>query len=225
MCGRYTLTEITPDLLAEVFGVQETPQLSPRFNIAPTQNVPVVRVLEAGEPRRMDLLRWGLIPVWAKDRAIGNRLINARSETAAEKPAFRTSFKRKRCLVVTDGFYEWQKTPSGKQPFWIHREDSRPFAFAGLWSWWKDPETEEPVETFTILTTTPHPKVAPVHNRMPAIVAPEAYGLWLDPEEDQADHLQALLGPEGGKDLVLTPVSTRVNNPRNEGPENIEAVA
>ena len=230
MCGRYTLTNVSPGLLASMFGVPEDfiPQLLPRFNIAPTQNVPIVRVLEPGAARVMDVVRWGLVPSWADDVSIGNRLINARSETAAEKPSFRTSFKGKRCLVPTDGFFEWQKKPGGKkQPYWIHRHDNAPFAFAGLWARWKGagPDGQAVVlDTFTILTTDPHPIVAPVHDRMPAIVLPDAYATWLDPDEHRADVLLPLIHNRGGENLVLTPVAPRVNNPYNEGPANVQAI-
>ncbi|UQA59448.1 SOS response-associated peptidase [Polyangium aurulentum] len=221
MCGRYTLTNVAPNLIGPLFGVDEFPAFSPRYNVSPTQDAPVVRVVEPGAKRSLSLLRWGLVPAWAKDVAIGSRMINARGDTAPEKPAYRSSFKSKRCLVVTDGFYEWKKLPGGKkQPCWIHRKDSQPFAFAGLWARWKSPEGE-PLDTFTIITTEAHPNVIEVHDRMPVIIPPASYGAWLDPEEKRMDLLQSMINHAGGEDLVLTPVSPRVNNPRNEGPENL----
>jgi putative SOS response-associated peptidase YedK len=221
MCGRYTLTTVDPNVLGPLFGVGEIPALAPRYNVSPSQDVPVVRVVEKGAPRTLDLCRWGLIPSWSKDPSMGDRMINARAETAAEKPAFRTSFKRHRCLVVADGFYEWKKMSSGrKQPCWIHRKDGLPMAFAGLWARWKSPEGQ-PLDTFTVLTTDPHPVVADVHDRMPVILQPDAFGAWLDPEEQRADVLQGMIGNAAGAYLEVTPVGTRVNNPHNEGPENV----
>jgi len=221
MCGRYTLTNVDPDVLGPLFGVLTVPHLSARYNMAPTQEAPIVRVLSPGAPRTMDLSRWGLVPSWAKDPSIGDRMINARSETAADKPAFRSSFKSKRCLVVLDGFYEWKKLGTGKkQPCHIHRHDHAPFAAAGLWARWKDPDGQ-PLDTFTILTTDAHPIVADVHDRMPVLLDPRTYETWLDPDEHRPEILMALLHAKGGDDLVVTPVSTRVNNPRNEGPENV----
>jgi putative SOS response-associated peptidase YedK len=223
MCGRYTLTNVAPGLIGSLFGVDGVPDVVPRFNISPTQEALVVRVVEPGAPRTSDLLRWGLVPSWSKDIAIGDRMINARGETAADKPAFRVSFRRQRCLVVTDGFYEWKKLPTGKkQPCWIHRPDGAPFAFAGLWARWKGNGPDAvPLDTFTILTTDASPTVSQVHDRMPVIIPPDAYGPWLDPAEKRLDLLQSMISPAASGDLVLTPVSTRVNNPRNEGPENV----
>jgi putative SOS response-associated peptidase YedK len=225
MCGRYTLTT-PPEMVAELFDLADIPAYPPRFNLAPTQQAPVVRVTEPGGARRLDLLRWGLVPYWAKEAAIGNRMINARSEGVAEKPAYRSSFKKKRCLVVTDGFYEWQKQGKGpKQPFLIRRRDRRPFAFAGLWSTWKDPERGregEPLETFTILTTSPNEAIRPLHDRMPVILSRGDFGLWLDPEVEAADRLQPLLAPCPAEDLELVPVSRAVNSPAYDGPQCIE---
>ncbi len=223
MCGRYTLTNVAPNLLGPLFGVrvEDVPLLDARFNVSPTQDVPIVRVLEPGAPRTLDLARWGLVPSWAKDLSMGDRMINARGETAAEKPAFRSSFKSKRCIVVADGFYEWKKLGNGKkQPCRMHRADDRPFAIAGLWARWKNAEGST-LDTFAILTTDAHPIVADVHDRMPVLLSPDTYGPWLDPDEKRQDFLQAMIHAKGGDDLVVTPVSTRVNNPRNEGPENV----
>ena len=221
MCGRYTLTNVAPNLLGPLFGVEDVPLLSPRFNVSPTQDVPIVRVLAPGAPRTIELARWGLVPSWAKDVSLGDRMINARGETVAEKPAFRSSFKAKRCLVVADGFYEWKKLGTGKkQPCRMHMPGEAPFAFAGLWARWKNAEGST-LDTFTILTAEARAAVADVHDRMPVILAPDAYGTWLDPEEHRPDVLSSIVNARGGDDLVVTPVSTRVNNPRNEGPENV----
>ncbi|MBK9264954.1 MAG: SOS response-associated peptidase [Polyangiaceae bacterium] len=230
MCGRYTLTNVAPNLLASMFGIPELeiPELSARFNIAPTQNVPIVRVLAKAAPPKMDVVRWGLVPSWADDVSIGNRMINARSETVAEKPAFRSSFKSKRCIVPADGFFEWKKTGGKKQPYWIHRRDNAPMGFAGLWARWKGVASDgQPVEldTFTILTTDPHPIVAPIHDRMPAILSRDSYATWLDPEEHRPDVLLPLIHHRNGEDLVTTPVAPRVNNPYNEGPANVQPVS
>ncbi|MCH2134808.1 MAG: SOS response-associated peptidase, partial [Phycisphaerales bacterium] len=161
MCGRYLVTA-PADLVQEAFRLAGEPELQPTWNAAPTQHLPVVRATSSG--RQLDLLRWGLVPSWAKDLAIGSRMINARSETAAEKPSFRVALARRRCLVVTDGFYEWKRDGDRKRPFCIRMADDRPFGLAGLWESWTSPE-EESVETFTILTTTPTPLMAELHDR------------------------------------------------------------
>jgi putative SOS response-associated peptidase YedK len=221
VCGRYTLTNVAPNLLGPLFGVEDVPAFAPRFNISPTQEAPIVRVTQPGGQRRLELARWGLVPSWAKDPSIGDRMINARAETAAEKPAYRSSFKSKRCLVVTDGFFEWKKLGSGKkQPCWIHLPEARPFAFAGLWARWKASDGHER-DSFTILTTEARALVADVHERMPVLLAPEDWTAWLDPAEQRLDVLLGMMRGSGADDLVVTQVSTRVNNPRNEGPENV----
>jgi putative SOS response-associated peptidase YedK len=227
MCGRYTLTNVAPNLLASMFGIPdlEIPELSPRYNVAPTQDAAVVRVVEPGAPRTLDMLRWGLVPSWATDVNIGNRMINARSETVAEKPAYRSSFKSKRCIIPADGFFEWKKIAGKKQPYWIHRADKAPMGFAGLWARWKGVGTDGQIvqlDTFTVLTTDPHPIVAPIHDRMPAILSPDAYATWLDPKEHRPDVLLPLIHHRNGDALVTTPVAPRVNNPYNEGPANIQ---
>jgi putative SOS response-associated peptidase YedK len=216
MCGRYTLTS-KGDELALLFDLRELPLLPPRYNTAPTQEAAVVRVLEPGGERRLDPLKWGLIPYWAKEASIGNRLINARAESVAEKPAYRFSFKKKRCLVAADGFYEWKKEGKAKQPYLIHRKDGKPFAFAGLWSTWKDPERAGAlVETFTILTTDANDLLRPLHDRMPVIVDPENFDLWLDPKQEDAAVLQPLLVPHAVEGFEAFPVSRLVNSPANE---------
>lgn len=221
MCGRYTLTSPSEDL-ALLFDISQLPLIPPRYNMAPTQEAAVVRVTAPGEPRRLDFLRWGLIPYWAKEASIGNRMINARSEGVAEKPSYRHSFKKKRCLVPTSGFYEWKKEGKAKQPYMIRRHDGKPFAFAGLWSTWKDPEKQEPAETFTIMTTDANDFIRPLHDRMPVILAPEDFDLWLDPKIEDAARLQSLLRPAPNDILETYPVSKLVNSPINEMPNCIE---
>lgn len=214
MCGRYTVSDpgqIIEDLQVDTLGAT----LEPRYNVAPTQDVPVIRQTPAGE-RHLGFLRWGLIPFWAKDPSIGNRLINARSETVTEKPSFRAAVKKRRCLVITDGFYEWKKVPGGKQPYHIHMPDRRPFAVAGLWERWS--KGEHPIESCTLLTTEPNAVMADIHNRMPVILEGEAREFWLDPSITDGDAFEPILKPFDGE-LVPTPVSRLVNNPRNDSPE------
>ncbi|HEV2845095.1 MAG TPA: SOS response-associated peptidase [Thermoanaerobaculia bacterium] len=220
MCGRYTLSTPSDDV-ALLFDISELMPLPPRYNMAPTQEAAVVRVVEPGGPRRLDLLKWGLIPYWAKEAAIGNKLINARSETVVEKASFKTSFKKKRCLIPADGFYEWKKEGKLKQPFLIRRKDAKPFAFAGLWSAWRDPERSQWVETFTILTTDANDLLRPLHNRMPVILDRESFDLWLDPKVDDAARLQPLLVPHSVDDFEAFPVSRVVNSPAHDQPDCI----
>ncbi len=216
MCGRFTQAEIA-ELDREVYKLLEMPRLEPRYNIAPTQQAAVIRQRPNGE-RVMQMLRWGLIPSWAKDRTIGNRMINARAETLATKPAFERPYRRQRCLVPADGFYEWKRTDRAKQPFYIRREDGAPLAFAGLWDRWRD-EAGEPIDSFTIVTTTPNDLLAPIHNRMPAILLPDRYDMWLDAQHRDVEELRTLLGPFPAEEMTAYPVSTYVNNPKHEGPE------
>jgi putative SOS response-associated peptidase YedK len=220
MCGRFTLT-VSSETIARQFELAEVPELEPRYNIAPTQPVPAVRLSRAADGRVLDLLHWGLIPSWAKDPGMGSRLINARVETAAEKPAFRAAFRKRRCLIVADGFYEWQARGSRKQPFWFRLEDGQPFAFAGLWERWRDPESDAAIDSCTILTGPANRLVSPVHDRMPIILRPDDYAAWLDTTGEDLDRLQALLRPYAPEEMVAVPVSQRVNSPANEGPELI----
>ena len=217
MCGRYTLTADPKTLQAE-FGISIPENLAPRYNIAPTQPVPVV-VAENGTPR-LDVFRWGLIPSWAKDPRIGNKLINARAETIAEKPSFRTAFRRRRCLIPADGFFEWQKTPHGKQPVFIHLKNRRPFAFAGLWEQWLSPDGSE-IFSCTIITTAPNELLKDVHNRMPVILPPDTRRLWLDSSQP-SQHLLPLLKPYPATEMTFYPVSKLVNAPANDNPACIE---
>jgi putative SOS response-associated peptidase YedK len=221
MCGRFTQAQIA-ELDREVFKLLEMPALEPRYNIAPTQPAGVIRQRPNGE-LVMHLLRWGLIPAWAKDPAIGNRMINARAETVKTKPAFEKPFRRQRCVVPADGFYEWKRTEDGKQPFYICRRDGGPLAFAGLWDRWQDP-SDETVDSFTIITTTPNTLLAPIHDRMPVILAPHAIDDWLDTTRRDMEHLHALLRPCPEEEMTAYPVSRYVNKPSNEGPECVTPV-
>ena len=229
MCGRYVLT--TPgEVLAQIFETAPPPEellaaLAPRYNIAPTQQVPIVRrapatATAAAVPRELAVVQWGLVPHWAKDPAIGNKLINARAETAAEKPSFRDSMKRRRCLIPADGFYEWQKLGKGKQPWLLRLKSGETFAFAGLWSSWKGTGGGEPLETCAILTTTPNELTATVHDRMPVILPATTWQHWLD-EAAQSTPFTELLVSFPSAQMEAFPVSKRVNSPANEGPENI----
>jgi putative SOS response-associated peptidase YedK len=217
MCGRYTLTSSGEDV-ALLFDLASVPQLPIRYNLAPTQEAAVVRVERPGQPRHLDFLRWGLVPSWAEDPSIGNRMINARAESAADKPAYRWSFRRHRCLVPTSGFYEWQKVGKAKQPYLIRRGDGQPFAFAGLWSRWHNPAdpASPPLDTFTILTTDANQRIRSLHDRMPVILSPENFGQWLDPELQDVDRLRELLVPAPEDFLQPVPVSRTVNSPAND---------
>ncbi len=227
MCGRYTVTD-TGDLLADL-GVEATEPLQASYNVAPTQKVPVVRAVsdaarrDGEAARELVDLRWGLIPFWAKDIKIGNRMINARSETVATKPAFRSSLRRKRCAVLADGFYEWRKVDGGKQPYLIHLKGHRPFVFAGLWDRWSKGPIDA-IESFAILTTSPNDKLAELHNRMPVILTPEATDLWLDPTVDDASRLVRVLEPYDSDEIDFFPVSKMVNRPSNNVPQCVARI-
>jgi len=228
MCGRFTLSTPVAEM-SRVFGFPELPNLAARYNIAPTQQIAAVRLLPDERRRGLVMLRWGLVPHWADDPSIGNRMINARAESVAEKPAFRTAFARRRCLIPADGFYEWQQhgVPKGgkKQPFRIRRKDGQPFAFAGLWESWKGPKggppLDQPLETATIITTEANGVLKPLHERMPVILDPADYDLWLDPEAPK-EAAESLLRPCPDDWLEAYPVSTRVNSVRNEDPACVE---
>lgn len=221
MCGRYTLSAPLDDLV-DVFEVPppEFP-LRPRYNIAPSQEAPVV--LRGDTGRRLGLLRWGLVPRWADDPSIGSRMINARSETIRTKPAFREAFLRRRCLVPADGFFEWRKPPAGsggpKRPYWIHRPDRRPFAMAGLWERWEGGGTG-PLTTFTILTTEASGELRSIHSRMPVVLPPESWEEWLDPDAEPSG-VERWLQSCRGAGLEAWEVSTLVNSPANDVPECI----
>jgi len=232
MCGRFTLRAPAHELAA-AFGVDARANLAPRYNIAPTQPVAVVRAAaSAGEPpaRAFALLRWGLIPAWARDPSIGARMINALAETLAEKPAFRAAFRARRCLVLADGFYEWQKPArdegrgAAKQPWFIHRADDAPFAFAGLWERWTGPNGAA-IESCAIVTTEANARRAPIHDRMPVIVPPKAHGAWLDCRHGAPERAAALLRPAPDDALVAHRVSRRVNSPANDDSACVAALA
>ena len=211
MCGRFTLFE-ADKVLSKEFGVSGVPPLSPRYNIAPSQPVAAVRAASAGAGRELVLLRWGLIPSWSKDPSIGNRLINARAETVREKPSFRGAFRRHRCLIPANGFYEWQRQEHGKQPYFVRMRDERLFSFAGLWDRWESPD-KGVIETCTILTTAANAVLAPLHDRMPVILPPGEYDRWLDPALKDLDSLAPLLVPFPPEEMLAFPVSLRVNTP------------
>lgn len=223
MCGRYSLS-VQAEKIAEYFAVKDVPQVPARYNIAPTQQVATVSLTDGQPHRQFQWMRWGLIPSWAKDIKIGARLINARAETVTEKPAFRTAFKRKRCLVIADGFYEWQKVGKQKQPYYFQMKDGSPFAFAGLWDSWQPPEGET-IISCTLLTTAANEVLQPVHDRMPVILQPEAYTQWLDPQNKNPEELLPLLEPYPEAAMKAYPVSTLVNSPTNDVRECIEESA
>ena len=221
MCGRFALI-VDASVLADVFDVDPPRELQPRFNIAPTQTVPIVR---AGKerPRELALARWGLVPSWAKDEKMGARMMNARGETVAEKPSFRSAVKTRRCLIPADGFYEWVRTDDGKQPHYVHFSDGRPFAFAGLWERWSKGEAG-PLDTCTIITTTPNDLMAGLHHRMPVILPQNLFKEWLEPAPLDVDRLEEMLAPHPAEGMEAYPVSTYVNKPGNDGPECIARV-
>jgi putative SOS response-associated peptidase YedK len=210
--------------LAERFGLEEVPDLEPRYNIAPTQRIAVIRLDRDKLRRRLVLVRWGLIPFWAKDTSIGQKMINARGESAAEKPAFRAAFKSRRCLVLTDGFYQWKKGKVGKQPYLFRMADRRPFAFAGLWERWTGPEGET-IESCTFLTTEANEIMQPLHDRMPVILKPEDYDLWLDPEVKDPELLKPLLRPCPAEEMTVQPVNPKVNRAIYDAPDCVELVS
>ena len=220
MCGRFTLFD-TAASLAEAFEVAEVPSLSPRYNIAPSQAVAAVRIPPSGGAREVVLLRWGLIPSWAKDPSLGDRMINARAETAAGKPAFRSAIRRRRCLVPASGFYEWKRTNGRKQPYYIRRPDGKPFALAGLWESWEGPGAAA-VESCTILTTSANELLLPIHDRMPVIVSPADYDLWLSLGIRDPGELSRLFRPFPPEEMTAFPVGTAVNNPKTDSPQLIE---
>ncbi len=222
MCGRFTLFE-SSDVLSKDFSVPITFGLTPRYNVAPSQPVLSVRVSLETRRREASWLRWGLIPRWAKDASIGYRMINARAETVAEKPGFRDAFRHRRCLVPSSGFYEWKKEGVRKQPHFIRRKDSRPFAFAGLWEQWKGTD-EAPVESCTLVTTEANELVSSIHDRMPVILQPSDYKLWLDPEISDRENISPLLRQYPAQEMEAFPVGTIVNNPKVEDPRCIVPV-
>jgi putative SOS response-associated peptidase YedK len=233
MCGRF-VSATPPDQIAAYFGAEPTEAvLEPSYNVAPTKDV--YAVLADGGVRHVDAFHWGLIPLWAKDAKIGSKMINARADTLAEKNAFKSAFRKRRCLIPADGFYEWQKrgTQGGgtgtsrapKQPYFISRPDGEPYAFAGLWEVWRGPDKDqEPLRSCTIITTEPNDVMAKIHDRMPVILPESAWDTWLDRDVDDLDLLGKLLVPADPALTVLRPISTEVNNVRNDGPRLLDEV-
>lgn len=224
MCGRYSQHQ-SAEVIAQAFEVDDVPALEPRYNIAPTQSVPIVLQSSVSKTRQFKMMHWGLIPKWAKDSKIGTKLINARAETVAEKPSFKSAFRKRRCLVVADGFYEWQQQENKKQkqPYYFRLNDGQPFAFAGLWEQWED-ASGEVINSCTLLTTDANELMRPVHNRMPVILNPKDYEQWLDPEVKEPERLQPLLRPYSTQEMLAYPVSTAVNKPSNDNAECIKSI-
>ncbi len=216
MCGRFAFYSPS-EATAALFGVDDAPPVEARYNIAPTQYIAAIRDGDDG-PRELTMLRWGLVPFWAKDPAIGNRMINARAETVADKPAFRAAYRKRRCLVLADGFYDWRKEGSGKVPYYISAADGEPFAFAGLWETWRDRESDEKLETATIITMAANPFMERLHQRMPVTLRQAGAERWLGDER-----AAPLAAAEDKPRLRAWPVSRTVNNARNEGAELIDA--
>lgn len=222
MCGRFTLTLNSSQIQAAFPELIVPDGIEPRYNIAPSQ--PVAVVPNDGQ-NRLDFFVWGLIPSWAKDPTIGNRLINARAETLAEKPSFRSAFRRRRCLVISDGFYEWRQEPGrkAKTPIYIQLQDGRPFAFAGLWENWNSPDGSN-ILSCAIITTEPNSLMSSIHNRMPVILPHENFDAWLDPAEQDPARLNQLLAPYPSEVMQAHPVSMLVNSPANESPDCVVPV-
>jgi putative SOS response-associated peptidase YedK len=221
MCGRFTL-HLPPELLAEIFGLLEIPVFPARYNIAPTQKAAVIRNAGSGL-NRLDFLQWGLIPPWAKDRGIGHKMINARAETVHEKPAFRHAIRRRRCLTPSSGFFEWRIEGKGKIPLYVRLKDGSPMVFAAIWESWRPAEGES-VESFAILTTSSNELVAPLHDRMPVILHPREYRLWLDAGITDPAALRHLYRPFPADLMEMYPVSPLVNSPRNDTSDLIRPV-
>jgi len=226
MCGRFTLRARPADV-ARLFDVSDLPEFSPRYNVSPSQPVAVIRNRphhprrkESGSRREFVFLRWGLLPSWAGEDALSQNMINARSETVSEKPAFRAAFRYRRCLVPADGFYEWQVQGKAKQPYFIHRPDDQVFAIAGMWESWEGPAGV--LETCAILTTTANAALNPIHHRMPVLLPRETHALWLDPEVQSLELLQPLLVPRPPDELSAQPVSSVVNHARHDAPDCLD---
>lgn len=222
MCGRFTLSQPS-DAIASAFNLPEIPSLEPRYNIAPTQLIPAILTTPGQNDKHLQMLYWGLIPSWAKDASIGAKMINARAETASEKPSFKNALKRRRCLIIADGFYEWQRQDGKKQPYYFRLESGQPFAFAGLWENWHSSEGET-ITSCTILTTEANDLLRPIHDRMPVILDAKDYDTWLDPEVQKPELIQPFLHPYPAKLMHSYAVSTKVNNPKNNTPECINSL-
>lgn len=227
MCGRFVAASSVEEIAEFFAAVPPSDAPPPAFNIAPSSDIEVI-VEEPGEPRRIEIYRWGLVPVWAKDLAIGNKMSNARSETAAEKNSFKHSLAKKRCIIPADGFYEWAAVPGRKtkQPYFIYRQDGAPLAFAGLWAQWKGQLNGQDaiVRSCTILTTSANDTMKPVHDRMPVILEPENFAHWLDPDVTDVNDISTLMVPAPNSIVTMHPVSTEVNNARNKGEHLIDRV-
>jgi putative SOS response-associated peptidase YedK len=222
MCGRFAQQRPASEL-AEIFAAEPlADDPGPRFNVAPTDEALVV--VQREERRAITAYRWGLIPHWAENAKVGSRMFNARAETLTTSPAFRDAFVRKRCLVPVDGFYEWKREGTVRQPFLIARADGLPLTLAGLWSGWRDPVADRVVRTFTIITSGPNDQIADIHDRMPVVVPEELWPMWLDPLADRSE-LRAILEPNDETPLLIRPVSRLVNDVRNDGPALIEPMA
>ncbi len=222
MCGRYALKTSVPEI-ARILGAETNAEFAPSYNVAPSRHVPVCRASAEGR-RELSLLRWGLVPHWAKELSDRYRMINARAETVADKPAFRGPFRSRRCLVPADGYFEWKAGPERKQPYYIHRNDESPVFLAGLWDRWEKGQ-DGPLDSFAIVTTSASEHVSSVHDRMPVILDPDDHEAWLDPRFKNAKDLLSLLKPRPGEKLSLTPVSTFVNNPRNDDPRCLHPIS
>jgi putative SOS response-associated peptidase YedK len=221
MCGRYAIFgPVSRASRHEIEFLGCRLAFEPRYNAAPRQALPVLRAGAGG--RELALLVWGLVPSWAADPAIGARLINARAETVAERPAFRSAFRRRRCLVPMSGFYEWKRAGGRRLPYFVRLAGRELFAAAGLYDYWPGGGGRQPIESYAILTTEANERMRPIHDRMPVILPESAYGAWLDPENSDVASLKALLRPYPAEETVLYPVGPRVNDVRNEGPELIE---
>jgi len=219
MCGRFAQADPL-EIIAEQFGIEVIDlDLSPRYNVAPGQQVAVI-INE--ETREIVDLKWGLVPFWAKDPSIGNRMINARAETVLEKPSYKNAMKKRRCLIPASGFYEWKKDGKVKAPYYFRHNNGKPFGLAGLWETWKDPDGNE-LKTFTIITTESNELAAQIHNRMPVIISEENYGTWLD-TANPPQKAQALLAPYPADRMEAYPVSTMVNSPANDSEELVRPV-
>jgi len=220
MCGRF-VSNIPADVLKEIFSLIEVPQLEPRYNVTPTQNVAVVR--SDGDHNRIDLLKWGFVPSWSKDLSFGSHMINARCETITEKQAFRHAIKYRRCIIPTSGFFEWEHSGSKKQPYYIQMADQSPLCLAGIWEAWKTPDGSQ-IETFAILTTSANKLVAPLHDRMPVIIHPDNFPLWLSKNMHDPEQLQQLFIPFQASGMAAYKVPELVNNPRFDSPACIAQV-
>ncbi len=224
MCGRFTLAGITTDQIRDLFLLEDVPELGSRYNIAPGQPVAVVRYNRETCRRELAPVLWGLVPSWAREPVPGARMINARAETVHQKPAYRGPFRYRRCIIPATGFYEWAEGAGGRQPFYVCRKDRGILALAGLWDRWTGPDGTE-LDTCTIITTAASPALRELHERMPVILEPPEFDVWLDPDVQRPDELLPLLDPPGDGFLQFWPVSRAVNNPANDSPRLIEPAA